>query len=190
MTLHKINLKELNSHYIQQLQSLYENEEVYVEIWLVDKSRKVEMTENLFWRIIALLDWKEQGDDDAVLAPAVERLSQLSPKGITDFYDLLSEKLYQLDGEVYAEQTIEDGYFSADLFLYARCAVVANGKNVYNKILNQPTSFPKNLFFEALLELPNKAWMKKTGMELGYLPLYNYETGFNPDGWGEKSIVL
>lgn len=50
---------------------------------------------------------------------------------IYQFEDKLSEKLYQLDQKVFAEQGNENGYrsdshFSVDIFLYSRCCVVAN----------------------------------------------------------------
>ncbi len=88
----------------------------------------------------------------------------------------------------YCYPTGED-YFSADLFLYARCAVVANGKDTYLQVLKNPMTFPKDVYFEALLNLPEKAWRKKTGEELEHLPKYMYETGFNPNGWGKQVFV-
>ncbi|MCB9291541.1 MAG: DUF4240 domain-containing protein [Lewinellaceae bacterium] len=62
---------------------------------------------------------------------------------ILEFADLLSEKLYALDSKTYAKHIGEDGwspgrYFSVDNFLYARCCVVANGKELYEKVLHDP----------------------------------------------------
>ncbi|MEZ4886721.1 MAG: DUF4240 domain-containing protein [Chitinophagales bacterium] len=189
MTLHRIKLKELDSQYIQQLQALYPDKEAEVEIWITENQQN-ECTEDMFWNIIGLFDWQNTGDDEAVMAKAVQKLSTLPKKAITDFYDLLAEKLYFLDGRIYAENSTDDGYFSADLFLYARCAVVSNGRKVYEDILKNPILFPKDLYFEALLNLPHKAWLKKTGENLQYSPRYVFETGFNVEGWGEESIVL
>jgi len=68
-----------------------------------------------------------------VVEPAIARLVSGSVRHIFEFADLLSEKLYALDGRKYALQLGEDAwspdrYFSVDNFLYARCCVVANGK--------------------------------------------------------------
>lgn len=105
-------------------------------------------------------------------------------------YDLLSEKLYLLDGREYAQcSTSDDEGISSDLFLYGRCCVVANGRTYYEEVLKNPAVFPKDLFFEALLDLPERAWFRKTGKELEYLPKYIYETGFNPHGWGADTII-
>ncbi len=48
------------------------------------------MGEDLFWKIIALLDWRRAGDDDAVLRPAVEALSRRSVEDICAFDELLA----------------------------------------------------------------------------------------------------
>ncbi|MCO6491014.1 MAG: DUF4240 domain-containing protein [Phaeodactylibacter sp.] len=149
------------------------------------------MTEDQFWEIIGSVDWEKEGDDEAVLEPAIQCLSELPEEAIYSFYDILSEKLFLLDGREYALHSIEDGeHFSADLFLYGRCCVVANGREVYERVLNNPATFPKDLFFESLLGLPEKAYFKKTGKPLEHLPKYIYETGFNPSGWGEEAITL
>lgn len=147
------------------------------------------MTEAAFWNIIALLDWEKSGDDEAVLLPAIEALSQFSKESIKKFKDILSEKLYLLDGERYALHTGENAYsengaFSVDTFLYARACAVANGKEYFDSVLKNPQEMPKDLIFEALLYLPNEAYEKKTGKELQYVPKYNYETFFNIEGWG------
>lgn len=165
-------------------------------IWAFIKQRaslqqSESLSENSFWEVIGLLDWQKEGDDEAVLEPAVNYLSQQSEAYIFKFYDWLSRLLYQLDGIVYAKPLMEkEELFSSDLFLYARCAVVANGKHYYERILSHPEIFPENLFFEALLELPEKAYKKKSGKKLEYTPEYIYETGFNKKGWGNRAIDL
>ena len=75
----------------------------------------------LFWKIIGKFDWEKEGDDRAVMEPAIRFLSQCSIKNIKVFHDILSEKLYALDGERYARQTgsnvyNENGPFSVDVF--------------------------------------------------------------------------
>lgn len=83
-----------------------------------------------FWAIIDLLDW-EQEDDQAAIAPAIQKLASLPIAQICSFEEILSEKLYQLDQQRYAMQIGEgaynqDHYFSVDGVLYARACVVAN----------------------------------------------------------------
>lgn len=144
-----------------------------------------------YWVIIHALDWSKEGDDEAVMAPAVQLLSQQEEGFILDFHDWFAEQLYRLDGEAYAGASVEEGaYFSSDLFLYARCAVLANGRVFYERVKANPADFPKDLFFEALLALPSLAYKRKTGEELPRPPKYIYETGFNSDGWGDKAIEL
>ncbi len=150
--------------------------------------KNMPFSEDDFWKIIGMLDWSKEEDDDAVIAPAVEYLSQLEPEAIYLFHDMLAEKLFQLDKKVYAENLGEDSWhfvrpFSSDNFLYARACVVANGKAFYDKVLADPTQMPKDLTFESLLSLARKAYKKKTGKEFDYFPTNSYETFSNPEGW-------
>lgn len=195
MPIHRIKLKDLDKDYIRKLQEQYPDKEIEVEIHVPVPGPSEEpmqpMPEDQFWEIIGSLDWAKEGDDEAVLEPAVQRLSEFPEKAIYSFYDILSEKLFLLDGREYAiHSTEEENHFSADLFLYGRCCVVANGREVYERVLNNPATFPKDLFFEALLQLPEKAYFRKTGKPLEHIPKYIYETGFNPGGWGEEVITL
>lgn len=153
------------------------------------------MTEEVFWEIIGILDWEKEGEDDAVMQPAIDFLEKFPLSGISRFQDILSEKLHRLDGEIYARHTGENayggnGYFSADIFLYARCCVVANGRRFYQHVLAHPEDMPKDLEFEALLRLADSACLKKTGKHLDHVPSFNFETGFNSQGWGEKTIRI
>lgn len=151
-----------------------------------------EMDETHFWRIIEQLDWQQEGDDEAVLAPAIAALSRFPETAIRAFADIQAKLLYQLDGKSYADAYAPgDNYFSADGFLYARCAVVANGRETYYNILEHPEEMPQDIGFESLLSLPELAWQLCTGKEeWDHLPAYNYETGFNEEGWGELAIKL
>lgn len=148
------------------------------------------MSEEVFWRIIGLFHWKKLGDDDAVVAPAVAALAQMTVGDIARFEDILAEKLYALDTEAHAREIGEDAYqqgkyFSVDLFLYARCCVVANGREFYEKILANPAEMPKDMDFESLLYVATTAHEKKTGAELDHLTPESFETFSNKAGWGE-----
>lgn len=194
MTVQRVKLADLTSPYIQQLKEQYAGKDVDVEIIISEAGNAVPespMNEDRFWEVISLLDWSKEGNDDVVIEPAVQYLVRLPESAIHSFYDLLSEKLHLLDGRVFAEGSAsDDGYISSDLFLYGRCCVVANGREYFERVLNNPAEFPKDLYFEAILDIPERAWFRKTGTSLDYFPKYNYETGFNPNGWGADTITL
>ena len=184
----KMPLRSLSPAIVRDLQERYPDAEISVITEVVPQATEA-MNEDRFWEIIALLDWSKEGNDDAVIEPAVRALEKLPEAAIVSFYDLLSEKLYLLDGREYAEHSVLQGAnISSDLFLYARCCAVANGREFYEKVLGNPSAFPKDLYFESLLDVPERAWFRKTGKDLEHLPKYIFETGFNPNGWGADTI--
>jgi hypothetical protein len=146
------------------------------------------MTEEVFWRIIGLLNWKKLGDDDGVIEPAVAALAQMGESDIERFADLLAEKLYALDTEAHAREIGEECYregkhFSVDWFLYTRCVPVANGRQVFETILADPKQMPKDCEFEALLSVAPQAYERKTSQEFEYDTPLSYETFSNAAGW-------
>jgi hypothetical protein len=191
MTLHRLKLKDLDARFIQELKAAYANEEAEITLWLnpTMKSKSSEhLSEAEFWSLIDDLDWEKVGDNAAVIAPVVKRLSEFSVEAIQTFQDILAEKLYHLDGEKYATEIDKnayqsDKYFSVDSFLYARCCVVANGKDFYESVLKSPNQMPKDLTFGALLRVAAEAFELKTGEKFKYIPTYIYETYANSSGW-------
>jgi len=147
------------------------------------------MTEIVFWALLGLLNWDMAGDDDAVVEPVVVALSLKSEAEIRQFEEILSAKLYALDTIKHAKEIGEDGYvdesqyFSVDWFLYARCAVVANGEEFYKEVVTSPRRFPKDIEFEALLSIGATAFERKTGQEYNYVTKVSYETYSNSNGW-------
>lgn len=146
------------------------------------------MTESDFWGLINMLDWDMAGDDEAVVGPLVDVLSQKGEEEIFSFEEILSEKLYQLDAEKYAVKRNIFGmkkreYISADDFLYTRCVVVANGEEFYEEVMQNPRRFPHDLEFEMLLVVSNLAYTRRTGKIWEYIPKINYETYSNENGW-------
>lgn len=145
------------------------------------------MPDNLFWEIISLLNWKES-DDDHIIEPAINYLSKLKVSEIKQFEENLTYKLYCIDtkehaknaGDIYNE---EDEFVSVDLFLYARCAVVANGRDFYELVLKEPTQMPMCIEFEALLTLSSAAYELKMNKEFDYSTGCDYETYSNKAGW-------
>jgi hypothetical protein len=143
-----------------------------------------------FWKIISLFNWKKSGDDEAVLKPAIKELSKRTAYEIAAFEEILSQKLHALDTRAHAQNIGDERYideahpFSVDWFLYCRCCVVANGPAVYATVLADPSSFPKNMEFEALLGVARDAYQLKTGQESdGFETTVSYETFSNTSGW-------
>lgn len=148
------------------------------------------MDEEGFWKIISSFNWNKTGDDEAVMKPALKKLVSITVEDIYTFADILSEKLYLLDGIEYASNIGEDSYrnetvhFSADYFLYVRCCVVANGKDYFNQVLKNPAEMPEEMDFESLLYLPDEAYNIKTKTdEYDYQTKFNFETFSNKNGW-------
>ncbi len=147
------------------------------------------LSQDDFWDIIDLFNWDEEGNDDAVIAPAVQQLSQLSKEEILAFQEILSEKLYMIDGEKYAREIGRDCFkgnikqFSKDWFLAVRCCAVANGQLFYNDVLLDASSIPKDLGFAALTTLAQSAYCRKTGESFNYKTKYSIDSCSNQKGW-------
>lgn len=146
------------------------------------------MTEAVFWSLISLLNWSQAGDDEAVVAPVVKELSEMEVSEIYSFEDILAAKLFALDTRAHAQEIGEAAYregeyFSVDEFLYARCVVVANGREFYESVLATPDRFPKDMEFEALLGIAAAAFELKTQGEFDHVSDVSYETFSNEAGW-------
>ncbi|MGG2018495.1 DUF4240 domain-containing protein [Bacillus sp. S10(2024)] len=152
---------------------------------MFNTSQNQKMDENEFWKIIDMFDWEHEGDDEAVLEKAVNYLSESSNEDIFAFEDILSKLLYDLDGIEYAKNIGEYAYvnekkfFSVDNFLYARCVVVANGRDFYYEVLQNPEEMPKDIEFESLLSVAREAYEQKNDEEFDYMPKFDYETYSN-----------
>jgi len=149
---------------------------------------RLQMSEEVFWRIISLFNWKKLGDDDAVVRPAVKALAAMTVEDIYRFHDFMAAKLHELDTEQHAREIGEDAYvpdkhFSVDWFLYARCCVVANGREFFESVISTPAEMPKDMEFEAMLTVPDVAYALMTGNEYDYVSEICYETFSNQAGW-------
>jgi hypothetical protein len=169
-----------------------QQEEMELRRRLPQKPKKM-MSEDEFWAVINLLDWKHQGKDELVLAPAIKALASKSKSEICRFAERFAFALYQLDTKAHANNMGADSYdpksayVSADGFLYARCVVVANGREFYETVVNDPSKMPKDMEFESLLGLASAAYVLKTGEEFDYSTGCSFESFSNPDGWREES---
>jgi hypothetical protein len=149
------------------------------------------MDDATFWGLVERLDWTHEGDDDRVVAPLVKALSDMRDRDIAGFADQLARRLHALDGRAWAREsgtTIwwgEPDKLSVDAFLYARLAVVANGRSFYETVLADPTQMPKDQEFESLLYVASSAYERKTGLDDdGSLDSpVSFETFANLEGW-------
>jgi hypothetical protein len=151
------------------------------------------LTEKDFWAIIAAFNWADAEDDAAIIHKAVRILAEKPVRQIYEFQDMLSEKLHALDTRTHAAHSGENAFlnensdFSADEFLYARCCVVANGRDFYEKVRKNPESMPQDLSFESILTIAHQAYQHKTGKQFRYIPSHNIETFANKNGWNLKT---
>ena len=181
----KLPLRSLNIETIRDWQEKYPEAEISVE--RQPNAARAPLSEAHFWKIIDLLDWT-QSDDDLILEPSIAYLAANSVRSILEFADLLSEKLYALDGKAYAQHIGTtawklDSFFSVDNFLYARCCVIANGQDFYQKVLENPTLMPKDTTFESLLYLPSMAYERKLNKKYNYTPTHSIETYSHKEAW-------
>ena len=147
------------------------------------------MTEYIFWDILSKLNWRKEGNDNKVLAPAVKYLSKLSDEDIFEFENIMSKLLYDIDCKDLAIELYRSAdQFSYDLFLYQRCTAIINGRKYYYEILNRNNKLNPDLEFESILYLPMKAWAKKHHKKTNEYPHIaepSYESCSNIESWGE-----
>jgi len=180
-------LRNISPETISDLQEKYPNASVQIE--LNDTPVAGGLSEPAFWELIDLLDWKHLGNDDAVIEPLVQALSQAPLRHIYDFKDILSQKLYLIDTVEHARHIGQRAFredaedFSADGFLFARCCAVTNGREQYEAIRQNPALMPKDLEFAPLLRIANEAHRRSQGTVLKYVSAYSVETFSNHKGW-------
>jgi hypothetical protein len=184
-TVLKVNINDLNSQFFYDLgQKISDSAEI--EIRIPEKKSKIEIFSDAdFWQIISLFDWSKE-ESDEIMAPSIKKLAGMPVVNIYLFADKLAEKLHQLDTRLHGEAYLkneDDDYLSVDDFLYIRCAVVAEGKAYFDKVLQNPSEFPADLSFEPILNLPDQAYEIKTGRVFEYSPTVSYETYSNKKAW-------
>jgi hypothetical protein len=145
------------------------------------------MDENVFWQIISMFDWNQQ-DEMLIMQPGIDMLSQFPVDDIYKFDDILSEKLYLLDGEPFGSNFMREPakYLSVDMFLYRRCYVVARGKDFYENILANPRQGDFEETAEGMLYLSSYSYKNKAGSkDYDHQTKFNYETYSNSKAWEE-----
>lgn len=181
-----INIDEIDAQFIEKLKRDFAHADV--EIRLQDyPDQYLSFTETDFWSAINLLNWSEVPNDEKVVRPLIDALAEKPIPAIYRFSDILAEKLWLLDtyrhAKVFLDNPDEGGVLSVDDFLYARCAVVANGQTYYEKILENPQLMPSDSGFEPLLYVALSAYKLKTGKNFTPFYAFNYETYSNKKGW-------
>ncbi|MET9373176.1 DUF4240 domain-containing protein [Streptomyces sp. NPDC002992] len=141
-----------------------------------------------FWSIID----NAQGDTvhDVVEAVGMD-LSKRPVEEIIDFSERLAEALYALDRRELFEQEYTfagdatGGDNTGEDFLYARCAVVAAGSEVYEQVNQDPTRFATewNWHAQDLLYAPEEAYEELTDETWEHDTETDYETGSNTAAW-------
>ncbi|GGY84986.1 DUF4240 domain-containing protein [Streptomyces nitrosporeus] len=145
-----------------------------------------------FWSLISILNGEATRANCRRLA---EELSRRPVPGIIGFAERHAEALYRLDQEKFgtlpvAGMTDEAGApfpQSADTFLYARCAVVAAGQDIWEGAFSDAGTFAPYTSAEYdgewLLYVPDQAYQLATGKEWHRLTRYCFESYSNRDGW-------
>ena len=147
------------------------------------------MHETNFWRLIGLIDVDalDNGNEDRAIHPLHEALVKKSEEDLFAFEEQLALHLYAIDGEVYADNAGDSGG-SDDGFLYARCYVVAKGREFFETVKSDPTLMPKSIeqWCERLLYAHRDAWARVTQRDSSEWPFFSsvsYESGSNSDLW-------
>lgn len=142
---------------------------------------------DFFWNTMELCDWNKEGDDNKVLKPVIKYLSKQDDSVIFEFDNLMTELLYHLDTEKFAEQCRKvDPQMCDDTFLYSRCVALINGPDYYEKVKLGKEKSVWSMEFESLLYVPQKAWALKHRVsvdEYPHIAPLSFETGSNKDGW-------
>lgn len=142
-----------------------------------------ELEDDVFWNLIDLIDWKKRNP----MNPLINRLKKDTEEVIFAFEETLSHKLFLLDTPAHAGIPDQpETYLSVDAFLYARCAVVAKGRDCFNQTVKNATAINMEWDAEELLEVASEAYSKKTGEPFDYASSYDYETYSNKLAWEGK----
>ena len=140
------------------------------------------MDDDTFWQLIDRCTPDVPDPDAELLAAALTTHLSAGPRtAVVGFAEQLSRALYQLDRREYGKD------LSGDSFLYTRAAVVAAGRAVYERVLQDPVHFAPYaddfIWAEALLYVPDTAYERVTGEEWDRATRYSYESYANADGW-------
>lgn len=123
--------------------------------------------EIVFWEII---EQSKEGrkDFEHQAEILIDKLSRLSENDIIGFEFTFREMLAKSRHyNILAAVKIIEGYVNDDSFLYFRCRILAEGKNFYFKVIENPDYIADNpirdIDGELMLSIADKAYIKKFG---------------------------
>lgn len=163
--------------------SKIEKKEKVVPKFIEHTIKNKRLNKTNFFYLIEKQDFSRPYNEDAVVRPIIEYLSECDDIVIFAFDDKLSELLFELDTKKIADNMKG---FTSDNFLYARCLAVINGGKFYNDVLDGKISLDSEELFECILYVAQDAWAekyKKDVEEYPHTPKKNYETYSNKKGW-------
>jgi len=129
--------------------------------------KEAKMKEVIIWEIIEQSK-EERRDFKNQAEILINKLSQLSENEIVGFEFTFREMLAKsCHYNILAAAKIIEGYVNDDSFLYFRCRLLAEGKDFYFKVIENPDYIADNPVQETdgelLLTVADKAFIKKTG---------------------------
>ena len=159
------------------------------------------MKEVIFWEILEQSKEKRK-DFENQAEILIDKLSQLSEKEIVGFEFTFREMLAKsCHYNVLAAAKIIDGYVNDDSFLYFRCRLLAEGKDFYFKVIENPDYIADNPVYdtdgELMLTIADTAFIKKFGENIDLelprdaaMPYMNYDEGEEMSGksWEENNL--
>jgi len=138
------------------------------------------MTDDKFWDLIALIDWRHEPDENAMLRLLRAGLEQEDSREIASFQQILTGKLQALDTPIRHKAAKEP---SGDCFLYLRLYVVGRGRAFYAHVGSVSRWMPHHeKWLEGLLHVAREAYLAKTGNELPEIEGMNHES-FTSEAW-------
>jgi hypothetical protein len=146
-----------------------------------------------FWSIVGSNSVLDGTEVDAALDGILERLDELTPDDLIEFREGLNESLYRIDRRDLAEVPVllpGGTRFSqtSDHFLYARCACVLAGEQIYDDVLLTGAGFdpfvaPFAQRAERLLYLVPELYRAKTGTSMTLQDAFPVDSMSNLEGW-------
>ena len=125
-----------------------------------------------FWRIIDFSKQYAVGNNEVQEALLVKILAQYSPGEIVQFECLLRQRLEEADDfNVMAAEKIMEGSVTDDSYIYFRCWLVAQGKQVFTEVVRSPDTLAAvatdevETNFEQLLYVATDAYKISTGKQ-------------------------
>ncbi|GAA4300124.1 DUF4240 domain-containing protein [Nibribacter koreensis] len=125
-----------------------------------------------FWSLIDKAVKSSSGDKELKEKFLVNELTKLSLEEIMDFEMAFRKSILEADDfKVMAAQKIIEGYVSDDSYLYFRCWLIGQGKQVYQETLKNSDYLAhvvqkgESTDFESLLYVATAAYSRKTGKD-------------------------